>query len=116
MNTHRDPRELVIDLLNRSPAKVQVSAVLSDNYGIFSWGWNFGNGDRGIHAEMHAINRANKNRLRGAKLTVAGRRKRTRKFVYSKPCDSCMDLVFKYGIRIVEYITKDGNWETIKMF
>lgn len=38
MNTSRDPRELVVDLLPRSSCAVQVAAVITDRHGIFSWG------------------------------------------------------------------------------
>jgi len=125
LNAHRDPRELAVDLLDRSPTNVQVAAVLSDSDGIFSWGWSHGNGKCGVHAEEHAISRANKKRLLGAKLTVAGRRKRNKNFVCARPCSEprrdvpnrkpCMELIRKYSIRVVEYTTKDGNWEVIKL-
>lgn len=121
MNTHRDPRELAIDLLDRSRTNVQVTAVLSDSHGIFSWGWNHTDGKRGVHAEEHAIERANKKRLTGAKLTVTGRRKRSKNFVCARPCDyprrdgsrslPCMELAKKYSIAVVEYTDKDGSWK-----
>jgi pyrimidine deaminase RibD-like protein len=125
LNTNRDPREVAIGLLNRSIAKVQVAAVLSDSRGIFSWGWNYSIGERGVHAEEHAIARANKKRLAGSKLTVAGRKKKSKSFVYARPCSKprrdaptgapCLELVRKYSIGTVEYTTKDGTWELVRL-
>ena len=80
MEKNLTPRELALDLLDRSSCNVQVAAVLSDNHGIFAWGWNHNptnpNKIKGIHAEAHAISRSNKKRLENAVLTVAARRKR----------------------------------------
>ncbi len=120
MNTNKSPRELALDLLVRSTTRVQVAAVLSDRHGIFSWGWNHGDGNRGVHAEEHAFGRANKKRLAGARLTVAGRW-RTGRFVYARPCawrdDSdaaCIELARKYGIKTIEYTTRNGDWEIVR--
>ena len=75
-----------------------------------------GNGE---HAEEAAFRRANKKRLRGATLTIAGIRRRKGKFekcVYVKPCDDkCLSLAKKHGIRTVEYTTKTTHWETFKL-
>ncbi|MBI5420699.1 MAG: hypothetical protein HZA35_00055 [Parcubacteria group bacterium] len=96
-----------------------MAAVLSDNYGNFAWGWNYMFLDRihtgnGIHAEQHAIMRASPRRLRGhgITLTVAGKRKEN--FLLSKPCSVCLALAIKHGIETIEYLTRDGSWETLK--
>jgi pyrimidine deaminase RibD-like protein len=120
LNTHRNPRELAVALLSRSVCNVQVAAVLSDTSGIFSWGWNHGGFHGGVHAEFHALHNANRCRLRGARMTVAGRVKASENYVYSRPCEDhnerrssaspCMVLIRKHGIAIVEYITPGNIW------
>ena len=120
MITRCSPRELAETLLLRSECIIQMAAVLSDKYGIFSWGWNHpGPLSEGVHAEEHAIMRANRKRLRGAKLTVAGRRKKNGNRVLSRPCDdedwSCLLLVQSTRIGTVEYHTKNGVWEKIRL-
>lgn len=107
-----DPRELAVDLLTRSTCKVQVAAVLADHAGIFSWGWNSSWDGYGMHAEPHAITRANKRRLKGATIYVAARRKRNNKTVSAKPCDPCALWVRKWGLA-VEYRNGDGVWCSI---
>ena len=110
-------RSLALDLLSRSPCGVMVAAVLSDNNGIFAWGWNHyhtlkSNGAPGMHAEEHAISRANRRRLSGSRLTVAGVRRYSNKQVYSRPCEKkCLLLAKKHGITMIEFTTKDGGWE-----
>lgn len=125
MNTNRDARELASDLLERSTCKVQVAAVISNSHGIFSWGWNHcGPKGEGMHAEHHAISRCrNRRRLRGAKLTVIGRRKKNKNLVLSRPCKeksrkdntSCMEIAKSYGISVIEYMTKSGTWQTLEL-
>ena len=127
MNTRLSPRELAILLLHRSPCNVQVAAVLSDKKGnIFAWGWNHtSHNGNGMHAERHAISgRANRKRLFGSRLTVAGKRRKSGNFVCAKPCtkiqpryacEPCMELAKKYGIGIIEYVTPNGTWEILKL-
>lgn len=114
MKKYFSPRELTFDLLDRSNCKVQVAAVLSDNYGIFAWGWNSGPRNhtqiKGIHAEQMAISRANPKRLKGATLTVAARRKKSQSQILARPCEKCTPLVKKYNIRTIEYTTPDKTW------
>src|ERR1051325_685737 len=109
------PRKLALDLLSRSICKVQVAAVLSDRDGtIFSFGWNSPPRNhvevKGNHAERMAFSRANRSRLWGATLTVAGRRRKSRNYVLSRPCNKCWPLVLKYDIRRIEYTTPNGEW------
>jgi tRNA(Arg) A34 adenosine deaminase TadA len=117
MRKNLTPRELALDLLDRSSCKVQVSAVLSDNYGIFSWGWNSPptnpNKIKGVHAEAHAIRRANSKRLKNATLTIAARRRKSRTIILSRPCENCMSIIKNNRIKRAEYTTKDSTWETI---
>lgn len=122
MNTHCSARNLAVVLAKgRSQHKVSVAAVLSDNYGIFAWGWNNpGRNGNGEHAEEAVFRRANKKRLQGAILTVAGIRRRRGKFfkfVFAKPCNErCFNLARKYCIKIIECTTKETNiWKVIKL-
>lgn len=120
MNKGCSARALALDLLSRSPCGVMVAAVLSDNNGIFAWGWNHyrtfrSEGSPGIHAEEHALSRANRKRLSGSLLTVAGIR-RGGKWVYSRPCEKkCLILAKKHGVTAVEFTTKEGGWEVQKL-
>ena len=108
------PKELALLLLSRSNCKIQVAAVLSDSYGIFSWGWNSGPRDhnhvKGVHAETHAFSRANPKRLKGATLTVAARRKKSESQILARPCEKCTPLIKKHKIKIIEYTTPNDTW------
>ena len=122
MNTQCDPRQLAVDLLARSVCSVQVGAVLSDRHGIFSWGWNFPIvSETGTHAEQHAFLRANRKRLRGATLTVAGQRRKqcgvsSGPMVYAKPCQEiCLPLAKKHGIDKIQFRNKLGEWEELRL-
>ena len=109
MNTKLDPRELVASLCNRSSCRIKMAAVLSDRWGVFAWGWN-GSGYDGMgqHAEEHAIGRANKNRLKGATITIAGK---GRKPVCSFPCiNRCLPLILKKRIKYIVFQDADGGW------
>jgi deoxycytidylate deaminase len=103
------PTEVVVALLNRSACHVQVSAVLADGYGIYSWGWN-GIGPTGLgqHAEAHCMSRANRNRVGRSTLYVASRRRRNGKTINSRPCLECQQLVA--GCKRVIYRDENGNW------
>jgi len=109
-----DPKQLAIDLLARSICAVQVAAVIADNHGIFSWGWNSVGSGLGEHAEAAAIRRANKNRLEWATIYVASQRKRKTwdKPINSKPCSSCERLLKSHGIRRIYFRRADGIWDT----
>jgi deoxycytidylate deaminase len=107
------PSRLAEDILHRSSCHVQVGAVIADHHGIFSWGWNHsGPTGFGIHAEIHALVRANHSRLRGATLYVAGQRRRNGKFVPALPCPECARATAKVG-KIVWRDT-DGKWRTMR--
>ena len=121
MNTKKPPRELVFDVLERSPCNmVQVGAVISDRWGNFSWGRNHpvvmsnGPGGCGMCAERDAIKRANRNRLPGSTLTVAAKWRRSGNLVSrAEPCKKCMAVILSNGIATVEFITKSGVWEVM---
>lgn len=103
-------RQLVLDLLERSTLKVRVAAVVSDRHGrIISWGWNHGY----VHAEEHALSRANPKRIPGSTVTVAGRR-RSGNWVLGRPCTkkgkNCLGMIFGRGVLKVEYLDKEGGW------
>src|SRR5690349_5075799 len=96
------PEQLATDILKRSICSVQVGAVITDAGGsIISWGWNsMGASGYGECAEAAAFRRANKSRLWYGTIYVAGQRKRNRKVVGSKPCESCQALIDKYKLEV----------------
>lgn len=120
-------RDLAIALLDCSPCKVQMAAVIYDENGIVSIGWCRGNGNGGgKHAEHDAIERADPERLSGATITVAGRRKKSGNWVLSRPCDGkkpyrgdyerpCLERLRSCGISAIEYMTKSGDWEEMRL-
>ncbi len=112
MNTRKEARNLAEDISGRSICKVQVGAVLNDGYGIFKWAWNHpGPNCKGAHAEAEALKKVNRRRLRGAKITIAAFRKG--KMILARPCeDLCLPLLKKYGLKIMEYTTKENVWKT----
>jgi hypothetical protein len=94
-----------------------MAAVLSDTHGVFAWGWNHPGPDGfGTHAEEHALSRANRRRLAGSTITIAGlrsgaQRSRSRRFVYSKPCaERCWPLLVLARVKTVEFVTPTGAW------
>ena len=105
------PEQLAVDILGRSKCSVQVGAAIEDSNGIYSWGWNSEGFDgMGLHAEAHAIMRANKKRLSGSTIYVASTRRRNGKIVTSKPCAACQKLIDKWGLTAVWRET-NGKWE-----
>lgn len=118
MNAKRDPREIAVELLKRSICKIQVAAVLTDKNGCnFGWGWNYPTPDGfSMHAEFHAIFSANPKRLKGSSITVAGKRRRSGNWVYSRPCEKkCLPLIKSVGISEIEFITPFGEWKKEKV-
>jgi len=107
----KDPRELAESILTRSICSVQVGAVIADKFGILSWGWNNVGGpvEYGMCAERHAILRSNFERLRGATIYVAGRRKRNGKVVGCRPCPRCQSDIDRFGLR-VRFRDGMGRW------
>ena len=98
MRKPNDPRELVLALLKRSQCHVQVAAVLSDDFGIHSWGWNSsGSTGLGEHAEAMTIRRANRDRLPYSTLWVAARRRKSGNTLTAKPCLDCQSRIWRVG-------------------
>lgn len=114
MDTNKDPKDLAIELLDRSQCSVQVAAIITDSEGVISWGWNsMGPTGYGQHAEDHALWRSNPKRLEGSTITVAGRRAKSGNFVLARPCAYCMETLRNVGIDKVVYRTKysSEDWE-----
>jgi deoxycytidylate deaminase len=104
--------QLAVDILERSQCAVRVGAAIADKRGIFSWGWNSVGAGYGLHAEAHAISRANKRRLRGAIIFVASKRQRSGKAVTSKPCEDCQRLINKWQLRVM-WRESNADWSKI---
>lgn len=105
-----DVKELASDILARSGCSVQVGAAIEADGHIISWGWNSPGFDGyGLHAEAHAIMRANRKRLRGATIYVASIRRRNLRLVTSKPCAACQKLIDKWDLRVV-WRNNNGEW------
>ncbi len=105
-----DPRQLALDIMLRSICSVQVGAAIADSSGkIISWGWNNVGSGWGIHAEAHAIRRANKDRLEGSTIFVSSQRARNAKTINSRPCDACSDLIYKWKMKYV-FRAPTGLW------
>ena len=101
MDTHRDPRDLAVDLIPRSICRIMVAAVIADKWGIHSWGHNHvGFDGLGQHGEAEAIRRANKSRLKGSTIYVAAIRQRNGKIVPAKPCPECARLISKWSLQV----------------
>lgn len=126
MNTKCDPEDLAKALLSRSCCNVQVSAVLSDNRGIFAWGWNNDGGVKlmGECAERHAIRRANRQRLRGARLVVSAKRAKSGSQLLALPCgyhedgahsEGCFQLALDKGISKIKFTLKKEGWGEIDL-
>tara|TARA_R110000868_G_scaffold137947_2_gene351647 strand:+ start:345 stop:713 length:369 start_codon:yes stop_codon:yes gene_type:complete len=106
------PTELANALLSRSLCNVQMAAVISDNRGIFAWGWNHvGHDGMGEHAEAAAIRRGNRQRFPYATITIVGWRQFRGRHVTSLPCMDCMDRIKAAGIPYVQYWQED-KWIT----
>ena len=112
MNMRLGERALAEYFAKRSACKVQVGAVLSDNWGIFRGRWNHpGPNCEGAHAEAEALKKVNRKRLTGAKITVAAFR--NGKMILARPCEAiCLPLLKKYKLKTMEYTTKEGVWKT----
>jgi cytidine deaminase len=104
-----DGQVLASEILSRSSCSVQVGAAISDRWGIFSWGWNSVGDGYGQCAERHAVHRANKKRLYGATIYVAGIRNRNQRFVPAKPCVLCRKVIQKWQLHVM-WRDNDGEW------
>lgn len=110
------PKQLAIDISDRSTCRVKVGAVLVDKRGIFSWGWNHsGILGHGCCAEIHAIGRANPKRVRGSSIYVWGKHSKTNNPVPAKPCLFCATTICQYGIKVVHWNNKYLGWETYRV-
>lgn len=107
----RSPLEPIIEkVIQRSRCRVQVAAIIvASNDDIIQLGWNNMGTGLGIHAECHAISRADKERLPGATIYVAAKRRDRRKSTLAKPCEACQALIDKWGLRVV-YRDGEGIW------
>lgn len=102
MIKNKDYKELTRMIALRSSCKVQVGAIIYDSYGIFSWGWNHaGPTGLGMHAEVHAIKRANPTRLIQATILVYAIRKN--RVIISQPCFNCTKRIEKFNLRAIFY-------------
>lgn len=109
MKKPNSAKQLAIDISARSLCSVQVGAAIEDNNGILAWGWNSVGGGFGMCAERHAILRANKRRLPGARIYIASIRGRNGKVVPSKPCESCQRLIDKFELQVT-WRQSNGQW------
>ena len=120
MNTKVDPRELAFLVAARANdlyLPYQMGAVIVDRSGrVVSWGWNH-RGDNAkafsIHAERHAIMRANPARLKNSTLYVAGIRRGTERVLCAMPCKSCWDFVKSKGIVLILWSDPTNAWARI---
>lgn len=111
MKKPKDPRELAIAMTSRSNCAVQVGAVIADKWGIYAWGANHSGFDGlGCHAEVEAIRRANRKRLKGSTIYIAAVRKRNKKAVTSKPCPDCEKRLIAAQIGKVVWRANDDSW------
>ena len=100
MTKKLNPIELAESLAKRSPCSVKVGAVIYDDHGIFSWGWNnVGSTGFGICAERHAISRANRKRLKESTIVIFSTRRN--KQITSLPCMKCALSIRRAGISYV---------------
>lgn len=104
--------DILENLLNRSVCMVKVAALIVDTYGCtVSTGWNSSGPDGfGEHAERAAIRRANRDRLNGSTIYVAGEWRGRDKATPSKPCLKCQRVIDKWGLRVI-YRDSDGGWK-----
>jgi len=105
-----DAKQLAVDILGRSTCCVKVGAAIEDHTGILAWGWNNVDKGYGICAERHAIQRANKKRLYGATIYVAGSRSRNGKPVPARPCAECRKAIDKWQLHVI-WRDRDGMWQ-----
>lgn len=103
-------RRLAVDILERSQCSIQVGSAIEDHTGILAWGWNsIGFDGYGMCAEQHAILRANKRRLSGSTIYVAGKRARNGNFVPARPCIDCQKLIDKWKLKVI-WRDNNGTW------
>ncbi len=107
MKKNLDPEELARAISTRSICTVKVGAVIYDDYGIFSWGWNHSGSDGfGLCAERHAIKRANRKRLVNATIVIVSMRRG--KTITSLPCMKCAKVILRAKMKYVIARAEDG--------
>ena len=126
MNTRRPATELALDILSRSTYKIsKMGAAIYDNFGIISWGWNHwhindSNKDipPTIHAEVHAIERANRRRLKGSSIAIACKMRGEKNIHLALPCEKCMKRIIKAGIKKIIFTNHRSPdlWSTIDLY
>ena len=117
MNTQIDPTALALKIaLRSSPGpnnRYQIGAVIVEWGGrILSWGWNHPHEDRhkrSVHAEEHALARANPRRLNNAAIYVAGLRSGTGRIITARPCTACGNKLLHAGLTRFIF-TREREW------
>src|SRR3990167_756075 len=110
MNKNTSPAELLLKLLDRSGCAVQVAACLADNHSIHAWGWNSEGPDGfGLHAERACFMRANPKRIKGSRLYVMARRKKSGNPVIARPCADCWPSCRQ--VQTIYWRDKHGVWQ-----
>jgi len=116
MDKSAPPKLFVQAVLRRSIVNVQVGALIVDRKGRYiQWAWNSVGSGLGLHAEVHAISRSSRRRLKGSTILVAGRWKKSGNLVTAKPCPACMAVIKAVGLAKVIYQTKTGTWEELSV-
>lgn len=114
MKKNIDPNELASIVAKRSECSVKVGAVIYDDHGIFSWGWNHsGSSGFGECAERHAIKRANRKRLKNATICVVSIRRG--KVITSLPCMKCAKVIQRAAMAYVIARSPQGFVTTYKV-
>jgi tRNA(Arg) A34 adenosine deaminase TadA len=94
----------------RDAPRYQMGAVIVDARGHrLAWGWCWrGAVGRSMHAEAHALTRANRARLPGSTIWIAGIRKGTGRVILARPCATCAQRILVNGLARVVYSTPTG--------
>ena len=63
---------------------------------------------KSVHAEQNAMIMASPDKMKDAKIYVAGIETKSKSTVLSKPCLMCRRMILNSGIREIIYLTKDN--------